>query len=1769
MEVHEDYHSLVRGLDSLDFRGDSVPCNLLLTGDSAFPVVVTPSRHVLIAASSYGKGRVVVTSHESYLNLPQFSGFLQNAVSWLKPCPESVIGVQGGLDVLAQTLTSAGCTAEMTSGMKKGLGVFCTSGYDDSEAKEIISFVREGGGLLIGAQAWHWSYSNKEANVLCHFPGNKLISVSGVYFTAEYGETGKFNVSRNMPRGPIYTPFDFSTDLKHLLKDVSHLDINGEAVPSELLLHGTLAFPVGLSDNNQCFLAAAYFGKGRVVVATHESYLWSQKLKPFLLNAISWLLMGKNGQIGVNMNVENLFQLLQQERFNCKVTNLTPDLGVYCCNSYSDHEANSLHEFVAEGGGLLIGGHAWYWSYGNSDLEVLASYPGNRILNKFGISILKTTINQNIYKVPEASECYLFRAALSQLLSDMKSGLKSPVDHCMVRLRQDVSTFMRLPGCPLLSSIQNKITKMVQMCEIPNINKQCPVKGDSKEALILCLAQEVSCIRQECDHGIGDRQLMGTSVTVKVDGTNPGGDAWRSTGLYLPPKRSVILTFPASTVGKGLQVQVGCHSDDLSCADQFCRAPVVIHRTRVVEEKTLISCVWGGLLYIIVTSHSDLGMFPVTVYGAELAPFYINGHTKRSSWLDLIHNSPSPWAELITENIILTVPTDAVRSLEDPGVPLSLWDKIMIAITELAAIPRKLPRPERIVTDVQISAGWMHSGYPIMCHLESAHELTDIHSMQCNGLWGPIHELGHNQQRNVFEFPPHTTEATCNLWSVYVHEKVLRIPRDRAHPDLNPYIREKRLKKYLESGANLQQWNVWTALETYLQLQEDFGWDPFKRIFLEYQFITDVKDENLYKMNMWAEKFSQIVERNLATFFMAWGWPIKDQLIRRLSMFPDMEVHEDYHSLVRGLDSLDFRGDSVPCNLLLTGDSAFPVVVTPSRHVLIAASSYGKGRVVVTSHESYLNLPQFSGFLQNAVSWLKPCPESVIGVQGGLDFLAQTLTSAGCTAEITSGMKKGLGVFCTSGYDDSEAKEIISFVREGGGLLIGAQAWHWSYSNKEANVLCHFPGNKIISVSGVYFTAEYGETGKFNVSRNIPRGPIYTPFDFSTDLKHLLKDVSLLDINGKAVPSELLLHGILAFPVGLSDNNQCFLAAAYFGKGRVVVATHESYLWSQKLKPFLLNAISWLLMGTNKQIGVNMNVENLFQLLQQERFNCKVTNLTPDLGVYCCNSYSDHESNSLHEFVAEGGGLLIGGHAWYWSYGNSDLEVLSSYPGNRILNKFGISILKTTINQNIYKVPEASECYLFRAALSQLLSDMKSGLKSPVDHCMVRLRQDVSTFMRLPGCPLLSSIQNKITKMVQMCEIPNINKQCPVKGDSKEALILCLAQAVSCIRQECDHGIGDRQLMGTSVTVKVDGTNPGNTFSKPAIVNMDPLEDKVLVQVGCHSDDLSCADQFCRAPVVIHRTRVVEEKTLISCVWGGLLYIIVTSHSDLGMFPVTVYGAELAPFYINGHTKRSSWLDLIHNSPSPWAELITENIILTVPTDAVRSLEDPGVLLSLWDKIMIAITELAAIPRKLPRPERIVTDVQISAGWMHSGYPIMCHLESTHELTDIHSMQCNGLWGPIHELGHNQQRNVFEFPPHTTEATCNLWSVYVHEKVLRIPRDRAHPDLNPYIREKRLKKYLESGANLQQWNVWTALETYLQLQEDFGWDPFKRIFLEYQFITDVKDENLYKMNMWAEKFSQIVERNLATFFMAWGWPIKDQLIRRLSMFPEWENNPMK
>ncbi|XP_036850461.2 TRPM8 channel-associated factor 2 isoform X5 [Manis javanica] len=800
-----------------------------------------------------------------------------------------------------------------------------------------------------------------------------------------------------------------------------------------------------------------------------------------------------------------------------------------------------------------------------------------------------------------------------------------------------------------------------------------------------------------------------------------------------------------------------------------------------------------------------------------------------------------------------------------------------------------------------------------------------------------------------------------------------------------------------------------------------------------------------------------------------------------------------FEALMDGVTSWNVPRGPIPSELLLTGEASFPVMVNDKGQVLIAASSYGRGRLVVVSHEGYLLDAKLAPFLLNAVHWLCPSPGAPVGVHPSLTPLVNILQGSGVEAQTQPEPGDSLGVYCINAYNDTLTAELIQFVKRGGGLLIGGQAWYWASQHGCDKVLSNFPGNQVTSVAGVYFTDTYGDRGQFKVSKKVPMIPLLVRCgqDLGQDQQQLLEGISELDVKTGGIPSQLLVHGALAFPLGLDASLGCFLAAARYGRGRVVLAAHEGMLCAPKMAPFLLNAVHWLARGQTGKVGVNTSLKNLCGLLSEHGLGCSLEPcLTGDLRVYCCVAYSDKEAKQLQEFVAEGGGLLIGGQAWWWASQNPGRSTLSGFPGNVILNCFGLSILASTLDPGCFPVPTPEmRSYHFRKALSEFQAVLNHRDRNLEKSWLAKLGVDGAAFLQIPaeGVPAYLSLHQLLRKMLRRSGVPTVSWEKPVARDSCEAAVLCLATELA--------------RSGTDCSQLAQGLVTGTCNS-----SLNPSEQPITVEISGSSA---------------------------------------------------------------GKTSVEEWRSCVGESPAPWGELATDNVILTLPTADLRALADPEPLLCLWDDMMRAIARLAARPFPFCRPERIVADVQLSAGWMHAGYPIMCHLQSVQDLLSETGIRSRGLWGPIHELGHNQQQHGWEFPPNTTEATCNLWSVYVHETVLDIPRAQAHPALSCAEREKRIKVHLGKGAPLHDWNVWTALETYLQLQEAFGWEPFTQLFAEYQTLSGVPSDNAGKMNLWVKKFSEKVQKNLVPFFEAWGWPVKKEVADSLACLPPWQENPMQ
>jgi hypothetical protein len=373
---------------------------------------------------------------------------------------------------------------------------------------------------------------------------------------------------------------------------------------------------------------------------------------------------------------------------------------------------------------------------------------------------------------------------------------------------------------------------------------------------------------------------------LSIDTGIPG---WHSTGLYAAPGALLHVTVSTELVGAGYRVRIGCHTDGLWHLSKWSRMPEITSSAALDAAETRIANAFGGPVYIDVPEKTRGVAVPITIKGAVGAPHFVRGKTTQEEWRQE-RAKPAPWAELEFGRVILSVPSEHVRNLEEVTALGRFWDRVVELEDELAGTSHLRHRPERIVADVEISAGYMHSGYPIMTHLDAAAQGTSVERMQA-GAWGYFHELGHNHQSSDWTFDG-TTEVTCNLFSLYVCEKLCGLPPGTGHEAMTPEAKSKRLAKYLQSDreTRFERWksDPFLALLMYDQLRAAFGWEVYQKVFAEYRDMARKyrPKTDLDKRDQWMMSFSRAAGKNLAPFFQAWSVPITDGAAEEVKDLP-------------------------------------------------------------------------------------------------------------------------------------------------------------------------------------------------------------------------------------------------------------------------------------------------------------------------------------------------------------------------------------------------------------------------------------------------------------------------------------------------------------------------------------------------------------------------------------------------------------------------------------------------------------------------------------------------------------------------------------------------------------------------------------------------------------------------------------------------------------------------------------------------------------------
>ena len=733
----------------------------------------------------------------------------------------------------------------------------------------------------------------------------------------------------------------------------------GKSVPGIIeLLDDDRAVALLTDSKGRAIAAASTAGEregpdaGRVVAFSHGSFLKGGSLHEqkavteLIANAVRWAGKSSNPGVAVHPDLKDLAEMLNAA--GCRAELVDPadfpaaGFSVYCMIGQPDdtpeNEIDRFAEYTATGGGLVTSATPWAFTKNFPDF---AEFPGNRLLARSSIRFkpngtvgggLKVAVGSPdsekpltepagkpttkptmpIGSRPDSAPGAATDAALQlaekyktlsagerdELMAVVESGAEQRGDQlgtflqALLKLNQALGAIIPTKENPIRPASQPFLARFLRFEN--QLNQTLPA---GSMYAIPAATDYPGAVPEDAERITHDLIIDGTYrgwLSGRGAGFS-GAKEMRPTGIYAAPGERIAVSMPAKLAGEGFEVIIGSYKGSVEKKDAWQRYLQLMTKFPVAGRSTEASNGLGGLINIRVPNGADYDEIEVTIEGGVRAPLYIDGVTDLDDWKKTIRKYPGPWAEIVGKRMILALPSDHIRGLNNPDEVIAVWDGIIESCAELVGVDRDNYRAERVVFDRQISAGGMHSGYPFAAHIgSSSAQAVDARALKSDGNWGFFHELGHNHQHDLWSLPG-TGETTCNLWSVYVFEEFIGKKRDNTHSAIGRLNRRQRITEYFGKGDVdfASDWSVWTALETYLQIQEEFGWEPFTQVFIEYNELPRSKGPKTQqeKNDRFVLSLSKATGKNLAPFWRTWGLPLSDDVHRELKDLPVWQDH--------------------------------------------------------------------------------------------------------------------------------------------------------------------------------------------------------------------------------------------------------------------------------------------------------------------------------------------------------------------------------------------------------------------------------------------------------------------------------------------------------------------------------------------------------------------------------------------------------------------------------------------------------------------------------------------------------------------------------------------------------------------------------------------------------------------------------------------------------------------------------------------------------------
>lgn len=644
-------------------------------------------------------------------------------------------------------------------------------------------------------------------------------------------------------------------DFAALSAGVDSLTCGG--TPGTVAIFGTGSFPLVMDEDGRRAIVAAGRSSvgGRAVAAAHDSWepmdggkarfwqnvaAWAgRKARPLLAFSPGHPAKAEFQRLGFSVKDFN------PNTADSDVLKGTDLLFLNMHRGFSEGGRQAVHLFVQQGGGLALTATPWALSAENQRLA-------RDWLDPYGLAYTQDYATCGRLQIlPEAPSPYHSALLAVEALLDDHAGRRqlSLEDKrlCAEAILQVLAVR------PDLSGLNERLALLSAAFGLIRVGPAQPLDRAAKpvEAMLARYQynvwQAAPPAQRPAHPSAADwpglpaaGEVVEGLVKVQADApadrlVNYGGNGKRvNTGLYALPGRPITVGIPEGAAGKGLSVEIGIHVDANWHHAVWQRFPDVMRRDRLDKARTVTANPFGGLVSIIVPPAAALGEVPVEIDGAVEAPHFVLGRDAAADWARL-KQLPGAWGSIESPLMSVYVSRRVLQGLGDAEAVAEHWQRVMETADRYMGYEAGRKRGEAAITDVQISVGYGHAGYPFMMAYGDSPVLVD--EVLRRGDWGYYHELGHSYQDDFDGAYTIATHAEVDVNLVpgilmnLIHQ---RFPNDNdIHGTLDAESRLAARTAFDALPAAEQTWDKACgsamAYDFYFNLAEAFGWELYGR----------------------------------------------------------------------------------------------------------------------------------------------------------------------------------------------------------------------------------------------------------------------------------------------------------------------------------------------------------------------------------------------------------------------------------------------------------------------------------------------------------------------------------------------------------------------------------------------------------------------------------------------------------------------------------------------------------------------------------------------------------------------------------------------------------------------------------------------------------------------------------------------------------------------------------------------------------------------------